>query len=259
MDDLVKEEVQILIKQFHIIAMRKWIKSVDKGLGSIGYTFEQELGKIPDSLYLPDYLGTEIKCTGRYSRYPITLFTAAFDGPTFPEINRIIDKYGYPDRDYPDKKVLFVNISCLKKIFVSSSYQFKLEIDYVEEKVYLCVYDLKGELIERESFVYFTTLYNHLVLKLNRLAVVYASKKIIDNEKYFRYYKIGVYKLKSFEKFLELLNNGTVKVSLIARISKSGDDAGRHRNKNLVFMLKKKDIDYLFDEIYLYDYDHTYY
>lgn len=101
---IIKNDTQTIINEFHNIASKEWIKSVNKGLGSIGYTFEKELQKRPDSLYFPDYYGTEIKCTGRFSRYPITLFTTSFDGPTFPEINRIVKKWGYPDKDFPDKK-----------------------------------------------------------------------------------------------------------------------------------------------------------
>lgn len=255
MNKLLNDEVNNLIEQFHIIANKKWIKSVNKGLGSIGYTFEKELDKSPDSLYFPDYYGTEIKCTGRYSRYPITLFTVAFDGPTFPEINRIVDKYGYPDTTFPEKKVLFANVGCIEKSILPSKYQLQLEVDKVEEKIYLCVYDYDCNLIERESFVYFKSLYDHLVLKLNRFAIVYASQKMIGEQKYFRYYKINIYQLKSFDIFIMLLKQGVIKVSLIARISKSGTDIGRYRNKNLVFMLKKDKINMLFDEIYSYNHD----
>ena len=251
----MSDEVQMVIRQFHIVAMRKWIKSVNKGLGSIGYTFEKELGKSPDSLYFPDYYGTEIKCTGRYSRYPISLFTVAFDGPTFPEINRLIDKYGYPDVDYPDRKVIFSELSCVENNFVSSGYFFRLDVDDEEDKLYLCVYDFNFNLIERLSFVYFKSLYDHFFLKLNRLALVYASKKVMDNETYFRYYKTVLYRIKDFQVFLDLLKKGIIKVSLIARISKSSIDEGRYRNKNLVFKLRKNDLDKLFDEIYKYDYD----
>lgn len=254
-DELQKDEVQMLIGQFHLISWKGWIKSVNKGLGSIGYTFEMELGKLPDSLRLPDYYGTEIKCTGRYSRYPISLFTVAFDGPTFPEINRIIDKYGYPDKDFKNKKVLFTSVSPRYKILLPSRYYFQLDIDKSEEKIYLCVYDLNRSLIERKSFVYFKSVYDHLYLKLNRLALVHASKKIIDSDVYFRYYKIGIYLLKDFDTFLELLERGIIKVSLIARISKSGVDEGRYRNKNLVFQIKKDMLNKLFEELYYYDYD----
>ena len=114
----MNEEVKKVVDNFKIIANKKWIKSVSKSFGSIGITFEKELNKNPDALYFPDYYGTEIKCVSRYSRYPLFLFTVAFDGPSFPEINRIVEKYGYPDKTYPDKKVLFEKVSCNKKTFV---------------------------------------------------------------------------------------------------------------------------------------------
>ena len=49
-----------------------------------------------------------------------------------------------------------------------------------------------------------------------------------------------------FDRFLRLLKFGVIEVSLISRISKSGEDIGRYRNKNLVFMIRKQDIDKLF-------------
>ena len=251
----MSEEIKKLIDDFKIIANKKWIRSVSKSFGSIGLTFEKELDKSPDALYFPDYYGTEIKCTSRYSRYPLFLFTLAFDGPTFPEIDRIVEMYGYPDKTYPDKKVLFEKISCNKKTLVNNKYKFKLEINEEEEKLFLCVYDLDDELIERKSFVYLKSIEEHLTLKLNKLAIVYASTKNEENEKYFRYYKIEIYNLISFERFLRLLKFGVIEVSLISRISKSGQDTGRYRNKNLVFSIKKKNIDKLFTNIYSYDSD----
>ena len=251
----MNDEVKKLIDNFKIIANKKWIKSVSRGFGSIGLTFEKELSKSPDAFYFPDYYGTEIKCTSRYSRYPLFLFTVAFDGPSFPEINRIVEKYGYPDKNYPDKNVLFEKVCCNKKSLVNDCYKFKLDVDDIKEKLYLCVYDLNDELIERESFVYLKTIEEHLTLKFNRLAVVSASTKKIEDEKYFRYYKIDIYKLISFERFLRLLKFGVIEVSLISRISKSGEDSGRYRNKNLVFSIKKNNLEKLFNNIYSYDND----
>lgn len=251
----MNQELKQLIRQFKEISDKKWIKSISKSFGSIGLTFENELDKLPDALYFPDYYGTELKCTSRFSNYPLFLFTAAFDGPTFPEINRIIEKYGYPDKDFPEKKVLFEKLSCKTKQLVNNQYYFQLKIDYIEEKLYLCVYDLEDNLIEKKSFVYFQTIINHLTLKLNRMALIYASSKNINDIKHFRYYKMTVYELKDKEIFFNLLKKGVIEISLIARISKSGNDKGRHRNKNLVFQIKKDKIEELFKKIYIYDYD----
>ena len=251
----MKKENKQLIEEFHRIANKGWIKSISNSFGSIGLTFEKELGKNPDALYFPDYYGIEIKCTSRYSRYPLFLFTVAFDGPTFPEINRIVEKYGYYDKDFIDKKVLFEKISCKTKTIVNEQYKFKLEIDKKCEKLFLCVYNLKNKLIEKESFVYIDTIKEHLLLKMSYLALIYASQRKFNNEKYFRYYRMIMYQLKDFKTFIELLNNGEIDVSLISRISKSGTDKGRYRNKNLVFQIKKDKIEKLFNKTYSFTYD----
>lgn len=244
----MQENSRKLINEFIRISKKGWIKSVSKSIGSVGLTFEKELGKKPDSMYFPDYYGTEIKCTTYYSKYPLFLFTLAFDGPTFPEINRIVEKYGYYDKDYKDKKVLFEKLSCANYTIVNDKYKFKLEIDDKEDKLYLCIYNLYDELLEKKSFVYFESIKNHLLLKLNKLAIIYAFKKKIDKEDYFRYYKIDIYNIRSFETFLKLLKEGEIEVTLISRISKSGIDAGRYRNKNLVFHIKKEKISLLFNQ-----------
>lgn len=251
----MNKEIQSLINQFHIIARKRWIPSVSSSFGSIGITFEQQLNKKADSLYFPDYYGIEIKCTSRYSRYPLFLFTIAFDGTTFPEINRIVEKYGYYDTVYTDKKVLYETLRFKQKTIVNDTYQFQLELNKLEEKIYLCVYDMNDNLIEKESFVYLKSISDHLLLKLNTLAIIYASQKTESEQKYFRYYKIAIYKLTDFETFLKLLETDKIEISLISRIGKSGSDAGRYRNKNLVFAIKKDKIENLFKQIFIFDYD----
>ena len=116
-------------------------------------------------------------------------------------------------------------------------------------------FTVNDELIEKESFVYTNSIYNHYKTKLNRLAIIHASTKKMENIKYFRYYKIDVYKANIFSKFIELVENDIIKVSLIARMNKSGIDAGRYRNKNLVFQIDKKRIDDLFTKLYTYNAD----
>ena len=46
-----------------------------------------------------------------------------------------------------------------------------------------------------------------------------------------------------------------MKISLIARISKSGEDIKKYRNKNLVFQIDKDKIDKLFEKLYEINYD----
>lgn len=243
------EDVKILINKFKLISKRGWIKSNSKNWGSVGLTFENLLNKKVDSMFFPDYLGIEIKCTTLHSTYPLFLFTICFDGPTFPEINRLIEKFGYYDKDYPNKKILYKTINDTKKL-TNHKYQFQFEIDYKKDKLLLCVYDKYQNLIEKESFVYLSSIKNHLLIKLNKLALIYSATKKVNKEQFFHYYKMEIYKLKNFDIFLKLLMEGIIKVDLIARIS--GSDKGRYRNKNLVFKIPKDKIWRLFDRIYSY-------
>lgn len=246
----MNKNISDLISEFERIKNKNWIKSVNKGFGSIGLTFERELGKAQDSMYFPDYNGIEIKCTNMFSRYPLFLFTIAFDGPNYPEINRIVNKYGWPDKDFSNKNILFSKVNFNKLNTLPSNYKFKLEYDKDNQKIYLCVYNLKNQLIEKESFICIDSIYKHLTLKLNVLAYIHAKKKKIDNEEYFNYYQLDIYKINNFDRFMELLKNDIIEVSLISRISKSGNDKGRYRNKNLVFQIRKDNISKLFNKIY---------
>lgn len=251
----MEENYEELLKKFKVISKSKWMQGINNYTNSAGLTFESLLDKKADSMFFPDYKGIEIKCTQRFSRYPITLFSKSFDGPSLYQMNKILNKYGRNDIIYKDKKILNSNLSCNKKILVNGKYYFKLEVSEKEQKIYLAVYDILDNLIEKEAFINFETIKTVLELKLSTLALVYASKKVIDDIPHFRYYKIIIYKLISFDKFIELLKQDIIIVDIIGRISRSGSEIGRQRNKNLVFKISKDNIDKLFRMIKLYDYD----
>lgn len=244
-----------LIDEFKNISAKRWTKGINNYTNSAGITFESLLNKKADSMFFPDYQGIEIKCTQRFSRYPITLFSLAFDGPSLYEMNRILGKYGKNDVIYKDKKLLNIEINSNIKTIINNKCYLKIDVSKDEQKIYLSSYDLNDKLIEKEAYINFETLKQRLELKLSALALVYASKKLINNETYFRYYKIEIYNLISFEKFIELIENNIIKISIIGRISRSGNDKGRQRNKNLVFQIKKEDINKLFKTVKYYNSD----
>lgn len=245
----------ILLKKFKEIANKGWIKGINSTTNSVGLTFENEIGKTADSLFFPDYYGIEIKCTQRFSRYPITLFTSSFDGPSLYEMNRLLEKYGKNDIIYHNKKLLLTEIKTQNIILFNNKYYFKLNISKVDQKMYIEIYDINKNLIENKTYISFDTIKNKLELKLSNLALVFASKKCFNNYPYFRYYKIIFYKLISFEKFIELIEKNIIIVELVGRISRSGIEAGRQRNKNLVFKINKENIDKLFITKNYYDND----
>lgn len=250
----MKEKQCEIINKFKEIAKKRWIKGINNSTNSVGLTFESLLNKNPDSVYFPDYEGYEIKCSQRFSRYPINLFSLAFDGPALYEMNRILTEYGKQDVIYKDKKQLQGTIYINKYERINNNY-FKLKIDKKKQKIILGIYDLNYKVIEEKVFIDYETIRTRLELKLSNLAIVYASKKIMDNTPYFRYYLITIYKLKSFGKFIELLEKDNIGIEIIGRVSRSGTEKGRQRNKNLVFKIEKTNIDLLFEKVLEYNHD----
>ena len=240
----MKDNSLELIDLFKKVAEKRWIRGVGKSWGDIGLTFEHEIGKLPDSTYNPDYKDIEIKCSSRYSQFPLFMFTLAFDGPTDFEISRLVEKYGYYDHDFPDKKVIFRKIS--NEHNENNKYNFSFEVDRGKEKIYLCVYNGKGDLLERESYITFNSLKEHLYTKMKKIAYIKASAKKVNGINYYRYYLICMYKLKEFDVFLNLLEKDELQITLISRISKSGVFKGKYKNKNIEFAIKKENIEKLF-------------
>ncbi|MBQ7140324.1 MAG: MvaI/BcnI restriction endonuclease family protein [Bacilli bacterium] len=249
----MNENFENLIEKFKVIARKRWIKGVTKGYGNVGLTFENELGKKIDTNYTPDYKNIEIKSTTRFSRFPISLFSIALDGPTDKEIIRLNETYGKNDKDFPDKKILFEKIKVNEQQESNKNYLFSFLIK--ENKLYLQIYDKNKNLIEQEAYIYLDNIKKHVLTKLNNFAIIKASKKKIDGIEYFRYYQITLYTLKSFKIFIDLLQKGKIEIFLVSRMQKSGTYVGRYRNKNLVFQIKKQNISELFNQIYTYNYD----
>ena len=79
--------------------------------------------------------------------------------------------------------------------------------------------------------------------------MISADRKYIGGVKYFNYQKIEMYKLKSFEYFLEAIENHKIKISLILRLRKIKTNQGKPDYKNLTFAINKQDLDYIFYKI----------
>lgn len=251
---MFKKNEEMLFKRFVEISKIGWTKGVNKFNNSVGLTFESLLDKNPDSMFFPDYYGIEIKCSQRFSGYPISLFSFAFDGPDFYEMNRVVTTYGKADIKYVGRYQLQTSLY-VNKYSEYNNYNFKLRIDRKLEKLFFEVYDINYKLIESKAYIDFQTLKTRLELKFSKMAMVYASKKMVDGEKYFRYYKIVLYYLKSFDKFLYMLENNYINVSILGRVSRSGSEEGRQRNKNLMLYLPKCYVEYLFYKIFEYNAD----
>lgn len=209
----IKYNKYILEKEFVRIQNMGWIKSLRSGPTGVGYTFETLLGLPENSLPLPDFCDIEIKTHRKSSNSLINLFNYNPVGNHSYQLKYIYDRYGYPSRRNSNMKVFNVSLYCNYRKLISNGFSLTLSVCRDEEKLFLEVYDVNGNLYERNTFWDFYVLKDKLYGKLSYLAYVTASNKFIGNQEFFKYEDIYFYKLNDFDTFLCLLEQGKICIS----------------------------------------------
>ena len=246
---MITEELKNLKKEFERIKKMGYVKATRMGYTGIGKTFEDLLGKKEDSLELPDYKGIEIKTKRGYTRCYTTLFGATPQGKKEFEIRRLRSIYGYPDNVYRNQKLLHASVQANCSTLVGNRYLFKLVLDYEEQKLFLLITDKSMNFIEKKSYWTFDILKEKLNRKLQYMALVKAWPNKINGEDYYKYYDIDFYKLKDFNEFLKLIEDGTIRVTFKIGIFKKGERAGELHDRGTSFEIQEIDMLKLFDKI----------
>lgn len=224
------------INIFDIIANKEWIKNYNltNSKNDMELTFKHEL----NTMQFPYYMDNEIRFNNNDDIY---LFTVKLDNDSNKEDN-IIDKYGY---NHSDKYTIYENINHKTDCIIHNKYLYRLAIDIKEKKLYLCVYNIiSGNLIEKKSYVYLRTIYNYLISKLNKLVVIGAKERIINETKYFHYNNIIIYHEINFKMFLKLLQLRIINVYLIGKTNKNYKELNY---EFLEFSINKEYIKYLYN------------
>jgi len=235
-----------LRKKFEKISRKGYIKGINNNLSSIGRTFENELNLSENEFCVPDYYGIEIKTRRAYSKSAITLFNAVPDGENLFEVERLKEIYGYPCKQDKRYKVLYIEAYGNKLNFAGIKYQYKIDVDRVQKKVYLCIYNRYDELIERRVYWSFNYLEERLMIKLKYLAIINAWTNKIESWNYFKYYKIDFFKLRSFDKFLNLLEEGYIKLVFKVGIYLDEKRYGNTYDHGCGFAIRDEDVCKLF-------------
>jgi hypothetical protein len=235
-----------LNKRFTKIKKLGWMKSSKNGKGNIGLTLEELLGLTNNQFEIPDFEGIEIKTQRKNSTAYITLFSATPDGPHFHEVERLKYTYGYPHSKHKQYKVLNNSVFANVKHKIGLFYYFKLNVDDDSQKIFLNIFDLKGNLIENDVFWNFDTLKEKLYRKLKTLAFISADTKIIENKEYFKYNNMNLYTLKNFDTFIQLMKLGVIRVSFKISIFLSGQKKGKIHDHGTSFEILKKDLTKLY-------------
>ena len=211
---MTEENIRKLIKKFKEIKNKGYVKSVKIGPTGVGATFESLLEHETESFEIPDYYGIEIKTKRSYSKSYITLFNAVPTGSHYHETKRLRDKYGYPKKEDKNLKRLYGEIFCNEKTKIGLWYYFELKINKDIGRLILEIYNHRDELIDNTTYWNLDILKEKLERKLQILALVKAWPNRINGSEYFKYYKINIYILKSFDDFINALENGKIKLSL---------------------------------------------
>jgi hypothetical protein len=238
-----------LKKEFERIKNMGYVESTRGGTTGIGKTFEDLIGKKEDSLPLPDYDGIEIKTKRAYSKSYITLFTAAPNGKGQYEIKRLIEKYGYPDRIIKSSKVLYADVYANHSTIIANRYLFKLNIDYNTKKLYLNICDLNMKNFDTETYWDFDVLETKLNQKLKKLALIKAWPNKKNEKIYYKYFSIEFYKIKDFNTFIKLIENGDIRIGIKISTYRTGQYKGNICDRGTSFGIKSENLDKLFTKV----------
>lgn len=242
------------LKEAKQIYDKEWIKGIHPtNPGSAGLTYEALLGKEVENFAIPDYLGIELKTRRRDStNLFLELFTANPDN-TFFEAKRLVETYGYEDREKREYKVFNVRASTGFERKINENCFLKLEVSRKEEKIYVVIYDKEGNLIERKVSWTFALLKEKVEMKLSSLALIEYEKKWIYNEPHYWYKMPRCYKLRSFEKFIDLIECGAISVAFRVGVYKRGRRMGETYDHGTTFNIFYNRIDELFEEFHVSD------
>lgn len=246
----MNQEEKELIKLFEDINKKGYIKSLRKGCGGAGYTFEKLIGKEEDFEPKPDYKTIEIK-TRRVNSNIMTLLNITPESNLKNPMEEILEKLGYPDKTNKNYKRINSNIFANKWNYIGrySYKKIKLDINYYDKKIYIKSFNYKNEEIIINASWSFDLIKKRVESKLKKLAIINVNSKKNNKEEYFYYKNIELFELKGLDEFIELINNGIIAVELRAFIIKEGEFKGKVKSKGANFFIEYKNIDKLFNKI----------
>ena len=124
-------------------------------------------------------------------------------------------------------------------------YIYRIKVDRTKQLIRLLISNYNTTYIDSSISWSFDYLRDKLYRKLKYLALVYAKSKFIDGEEYFLYNRIAFFKLRGFDSFLDLIENGKIHIQFNARSIYSN---GKHKihDHGTAFKIHERDVQLLF-------------
>ena len=234
-----------LKKKLIEIRDRGYIDSLRDGSSGVGYTLETLLGKEEDTLPFPDYNGVEIKSYRRNPDRNINFFSLVPDGDAPFPYERILRYVGYPDKDYPEYKVFHMDLNAKEKTRVNSITNAWIYVDRKEKKVSFLVSKM-GRMKPVNVSWSFEQIMERINIKMRKLLLVEADFKTSGGHQKFHYIKFRYMELKKENLFVDLIENGTISISIKLSIDKRPESLGFIRDHGCTFFINLKDIEKLY-------------
>ena len=245
----MENSIDELLKKFKNIKEKGFVKSVNNNKNGSGLTLEYYLGSTGGDFCIPDFKNIEIKSLSINSNSNLNMFSCAPDGKYILASQWLSYKYGYPDKVYKKIRVLkaLINTNLNK---VGLFFYFSLRINRTDKKIILNVYNHKKELINSDIYWDFDSIKDKLIRKLSTLAIITNIKMEKNGKTYYKYVDIKIYKLKSFDTFIRLIENNIIFVNFKTGVYKSGYKKGKFHDHGTGFEIERHNIEKLYNRIY---------
>jgi hypothetical protein len=245
---MTEDNIEKMIRTFNAIKELGYIRSHRSGNTGIGKTFEDACKIKENNIDAPDLHEFEIKSKRELATNKVTLFTKA---PTMPKgANAMLkNNYGTPDENFEDIQVLHASTYHRDFYPHKGGYEFKLECDDKEERIYLLIKETKtNRIVSREVYWSYTVLRGVIEKKLQNLAFISAKTRRIDGHEEFHYTDMTLYSRTNFDRFLELVKSEDgLMFDLRIGAYKSGRQYGKPHDHGSGFRAKVSQIDSLYD------------
>lgn len=245
----MNENIIELKERFNKVSKMDWIKQGEKNYVNHGCILEKLLGVNASYFEIPDFEGIEIKAKKLFSKSCIKLFNATPDGEGLFEIKRLRDTYGYPDAKKSGMKVLNISVNTNNFLPIGTNYLFRLEVNKDDKKIFLNIYERSNGLIDNQTSWSFEMLEEKLLRKLQILALVDVLHKKSNGTEYYKYTNISFYKLKSFDSFIKLIENGKIIITFKISVFRNGKRIGQTHDHGTSFEIKEEYLKDLYDPI----------
>lgn len=233
---MITEELTIINKELERVKKLDYVLDTNPNIGSK----EKTLYDLLDKKALKHISNISIKVSKKQTDKYISLFTAPPEGKN--QIKRLKDKYGYIDYSKKNKTKIFnASIQANYSKFINGKL-FKLKVNYDNLKLNLEVYNKDFTLIDSKTYWSFKHLMQAYNTRNKYLYLIKAWEKNENNHKMYKYYDYNLYELINFKDFLELITNGTIRVTFHINIIKRGPEKGQIDDKGTNFEIQELDL-----------------